>query len=102
MTPMEMAIEVQNNLEEACKNDAQKGKPDIESGRRFEWNDGEEKHIDIIPDNDRKGIGVYVYRSGKRTAQMALTLRAAVILFKGLQTILTDDSFTKEIAALDR
>ena len=93
---MEKAIERQKNLDEASAGDGDKTALDVEAGGRFEWDD---RYIDIIPDKDRKGLDVYFYRNGKNTAEVGLTLRAAVILMSGLKKIL-DEKFRQQIDEL--
>lgn len=85
------ALEIQANLEEAGADDSAISVQDIKAGRRVSWNDGQERYIDIIPDMDRRGICVYFYRNGKRTAQIGLTSRAAYVLMDGIHSMLIGD-----------
>lgn len=85
---MKNAIEVQKNLEEAAL-----GKSDHDPSRGFavKWLDGKTKQIDFIPDIDNRGMSVYFYVEGKRTAQVGLSIPAAVYLADGIRKMLVQN-----------
>jgi len=55
------------------------------------WVDGKTKKIDFIPDVDNRGMSIYVYVEGKRTAQMGLSIKAALILADGIHKMLSQN-----------
>ena len=85
---MKRAIEIQKNLEEAALG---KSAHDPSRGFGVSWFDGKKKQIDFIPDIDNRGISIYVYVEGKRTAQMGLSIKAAVILAEGIHKMLSEN-----------
>ena len=83
---MKLAIEIQKNLEEAALG---KSAHDPARGFGVSWVDGKIKKIDFIPDVDNRGMSIYVYVEGKRTAQMGLSIKAALILADGIHKMIS-------------
>lgn len=92
------ALTLLKNMESVAVNDREK-KHDIANGRRLAWDD---RYIDIIPDEDRRGICIYFYRQELRTAQVGLSIKAAFVLMGGLKDLLFGDSrFLKALQEVD-
>ena len=83
-----VAKEVHKNLEEAALG---KSVSDPSRGFGVSWVDGNKRQIDFIPDLDNRGLCVYFYVDGKRTAQVGLSIKAAVCLINGIGKMFSEN-----------
>lgn len=89
---IEMAIQVQKNLEKVNENDKCL-KYDLTKSKHVRWcdRDGHDHEIVVLPVEDYSGVGVYVYTDGLNTARMGLSTKAALYLMQGIEEVIVKD-----------